>query len=202
MYYGYMNELEKLEKRRAYDREWKRKKYRENPIKARAKARLGYKKMRSIHERVEKYRAYHRAYDKEWRKNNPQYLISHREQMRSWYKKNSHVIYVRRRQKPYEKLATTIRTRIRQLLKLGYKSESTEKLLGITAKELKIYLEERFKQGMSWDNYGFRGWHVDHIRPLSSFDLTKKEEQKQAFHYTNLQPLWAKENMQKGAKMV
>lgn len=87
-------------------------------------------------------------------------------------------------------------------MKHGYKSDKTEKLIGITIKELKLYIEKQFKDDMTWDNYGFYGWHIDHIIPLSSFDLTKAEEQKKAFHYTNLQPLWAKENMQKGSKIL
>ena len=51
---------------------------------------------------------------------------------------------------------------------------------------------------MSWDNYG--DWHIDHIRPCCSFDLSKIEEQEKCFHYSNLQPLWAEENMTKGGK--
>ena len=51
---------------------------------------------------------------------------------------------------------------------------------------------------MSWGNYG--KWHVDHIRPCASFNLVNEEEQKKCFHYTNLQPLWAKDNLSKGSK--
>lgn len=53
---------------------------------------------------------------------------------------------------------------------------------------------------MSWENRGNFGWHVDHIKPCASFDLTKPEEQAKCFHYTNLQPLWARENIAKGDK--
>jgi hypothetical protein len=51
---------------------------------------------------------------------------------------------------------------------------------------------------MNWENQG--EWHIDHILPCASFDLTKEEEQRKCFHYTNLQPLWAKDNMIKGSK--
>jgi len=60
------------------------------------------------------------------------------------------------------------------------------------------HLESQFDDEMSWGNYGL--WHIDHIQPCSSFDLSKEEEQKECFNYNNLQPLWAFDNLSKGAK--
>jgi len=71
-------------------------------------------------------------------------------------------------------------------------------LLGCTIKEFKQHIESQFSEGMSWDNHG--EWHIDHIKPISSFDLTQEAEQKKAFHYLNVQPLWAIDNMRKGSK--
>ena len=73
------------------------------------------------------------------------------------------------------------------------------KLCGCSLEKLKQHLESQFTEGMTWDNKG--DWHVDHIKPCASFDLTNPEEQKKCFHYTNLQPLWALDNMKKGAKL-
>jgi len=72
-------------------------------------------------------------------------------------------------------------------------------MLGCTINELWIHLEKQFKQGMTRQNHG--KWHIDHIIPCVSFDLTKPEEQSKCFHYTNLQPLWASENLAKGSKI-
>lgn len=58
-------------------------------------------------------------------------------------------------------------------------------------------MERQFKPGMSWDNYGQYGWHIDHIKPLARFDLRDPVQVKQAWHYTNLQPLWWHENLAK-----
>ena len=73
-------------------------------------------------------------------------------------------------------------------------------LLGCTLKELKVYLEDQFVEGMSWENYG--EWEVDHIMPCASFDLTDEVQQQRCFHYSNLQPLFAVENRQKSAKIT
>jgi hypothetical protein len=69
--------------------------------------------------------------------------------------------------------------------------------LGCSIDELKTYLESKFELDMSWDNYGRKGWHIDHIVPLCKFDLSNKVELERACHYTNLQPLWANDNLAK-----
>jgi hypothetical protein len=92
-------------------------------------------------------------------------------------------------------------TRIRKALG-GYikKSKKTQDLIGCSIEQLWVHLEKSFKTGMTRENYG--KWHMDHIRPCASFDLSKPEEQYKCFHYTNLQALWAHENFSKGSKYV
>ena len=98
------------------------------------------------------------------------------------------------------KLRKHLRSRLKSAIKHNFKAGSAIRDLGCTIFELKVYLESKFEIGMSWENYGFYGWHIDHIKPLSSFDLTDREQLLQAVHYTNLQPLWAKDNLSKGNK--
>lgn len=81
------------------------------------------------------------------------------------------------------------------------KSKKTMELLGCSIDELKIHLESKFQEGMNWENYGLKGWHIDHIIPCAFFDLTKEEEQRKCFHYTNLQPLWWIDNIKKSDKI-
>jgi hypothetical protein len=78
------------------------------------------------------------------------------------------------------------------------KTDSSIKLLGCNVEEYKIYLESKFTEGMTWDNYGLEGWHIDHILPCASFDLTDPEQQKICFNFSNTQPLWAFQNLAKG----
>jgi len=77
------------------------------------------------------------------------------------------------------------------------KSLKTVQYLGCSIAELMEYLQKQWQPGMSWDNHALNGWHIDHIRPCASFDLTDIEQQKLCFHYTNLQPLWAEDNLRK-----
>jgi hypothetical protein len=92
------------------------------------------------------------------------------------------------------KLSNYLRSRLTHAVR-GKNIGSAVRDLGCTIEELKAHLESKFLPGMSWDNYGRTGWHIDHIVPISSFDLTVLEELKKACHYTNLQPLWAKDNI-------
>lgn len=96
------------------------------------------------------------------------------------------------------KIKSNLSIRMRKFFKKNGKR--TIDFIGCSIDELKIHLESKFQNGMSWDNYGLYGWHVDHIRPCTSFDLSKKEEQEKCFHYTNLQPLWAIDNIKKSNK--
>jgi hypothetical protein len=77
---------------------------------------------------------------------------------------------------------------------------SSSRLLGISLAGFRQHLESLFQPGMTWANYGPRGWHIDHKRPLASFLLPA--QQAEAFHYTNLQPLWWRDNLAKGAKIA
>lgn len=105
------------------------------------------------------------------------------------------------------RIICNLRTRLNDALKYNSKSKSAVKLIGCSIKKLKQHLQKQFKKGMNWKNWGTgyhgRGrieWHIDHIIPIASFDLSKPKEQLKCFHYTNLQPLWAEENIKKGAK--
>lgn len=104
------------------------------------------------------------------------------------------------------KLCIILRGRLYSALKRESKAGSAVKDLGCSIRELKIRLESTFytrKTGeeMSWSNYGRKGWHIDHRIPLSSFDLTNREDFLKAVHYTNLQPLWAEDNLYKGDRV-
>ena len=98
------------------------------------------------------------------------------------------------------RLASNLRGRIRKIVNRVARTGSAVKDLGCSIDEFQTYLESKFEPGMTWENHSQLGWHVDHIIPLSSFNLTDSEQFKKACHYTNLQPLWAKDNLKKSDK--
>ncbi len=120
------------------------------------------------------------VHSKNWRTKNKERVNAYR---REFYKNN-----------PIAKLRHNLRKRISRSLRSGSCIEN----LGCTLEQLKVHLESKFQNGMTWENYGRHGWHVDHIRPLSAFDLTDVSQLKVACHYSNLQPLWATDNLRKG----
>ena len=106
----------------------------------------------------------------------------------------------RNREDPYFRLSNRLRERLRKILRRSgeAKSSSTLEMTGCNWHELRRHFENQFADGMSWENMG--EWHIDHIRPCASFDLTDPEQQRQCFHYSNLQPLWASHNQRKSDK--
>lgn len=144
-----------------------------------------------------------------------------REAINLWkreYRKTHKNEYVLRNKSRREKLVdktsdftitNKIRKRVWRYLKRKIKGKGhhhkdkgleTTTLLGCSFEQFKFHIESLFQPGMSWANWTFNGWHLDHIRPISSFDSQNKEELKKVWHYTNLQPIWAKDNLEKGAK--
>lgn len=108
----------------------------------------------------------------------------------------------KRMKDPIFKLLNNLRTRTKDyLFKMNnFSDEKLKSIIGCSADELITHFESQFKEGMSWDNYGFYGWHIDHIIPLSS--AKNEEELLKLSHYTNLQPLWMLENIKKGNKII
>lgn len=106
----------------------------------------------------------------------------------------------RRREDPIYRLACNLRARISNAIKRNSKSASTMILIGCSVPELKTHLESMFYGGMTWENYGVL-WHVDHRKPCASFDLSDPNQQLECFHYLNLQPLTAEENLRKHSKL-
>lgn len=105
----------------------------------------------------------------------------------------------RRRQDPAQRLLHALRVRLCQALNgLEKKEAATKELVGCSIEQLWSHLEAQFQPGMTRENYG--DWHVDHVRPCASFDLADPAQQRECFHFSNLQPLWARDNLAKGAR--
>jgi hypothetical protein len=86
------------------------------------------------------------------------------------------------------------------MLQHGAKLETSRKYLGCSIEHLREHLESKFVENMNWENYG--DWHIDHIIPCASWDLSKQDEIHKCFHYTNLQPLWGIDNILKSDNYI
>lgn len=82
----------------------------------------------------------------------------------------------------------------------GSKGRAVE-LLGCSIETFRGHIESQFQAGMSWANYGLHGWHIDHIMPCAVFDLRDPEQVARCFHYTNMRPVWAHDNLRKSSRV-
>lgn len=129
-------------------------------------------------------------------------------QIREHYSQNKESILAQKKEYKREKYQTDpeyrlkvlLRNRFKRAIKNNFKSSSVMDLIGCTIQELRDYLKERFVDGMTWENYG--EWHIDHIKPCASFDLSDPKQQQECFHYSNLQPLWGIDNLKKADKIL
>lgn len=136
---------------------------------------------------------------KRWAAKNPEKVKAAAARSRSTLEKRR-VIYKKTASDPMAKLRMAIRDRMRSAIKRNGWSKGggkTPEYLGCDWERVRNHLEKQFREGMGWHNHGFYGWHIDHIMPLSSAKTI--EELIPLLHYTNLQPLWASENMKKWA---
>ena len=129
----------------------------------------------------------HRTWEKSWRNNNREKILNRRKE--------------RIKQNPSLKLRNTIARRILLTLKKSKisKNNKTSELLGAEIETVKRWIEQQFNGEMSWENHG-KIWHIDHIKPCCSFDLTIPQQQFECFNYKNLRPLLKEENLKKAAE--
>jgi hypothetical protein len=135
---------------------------------------------------------------KRYETNKDQYLANQREykkkpEIREWHRQYE------REKKQNDlswRLSKSLRDRLYKAVTRDAKLSSSKKLVGCSIDELKLHLEKQFTEDMNWDNYGT--WHIDHIKPCISFDLTDPNQQQECFHFNNLRPLWGFENRSKG----
>lgn len=155
------------------------------------------------YENIEKVREWGRENSKNQRINNKQKCQdlknnSYRKNIEHYRKQRTEYENKKRNENIQHRIKSNLRSRMISALKNGKKLDTTINLLGCSVNELKKHLECKFDNNMTWNNYG--RWHIDHIKPCALFDLTDLKQQQECFHYTNLQPLWAFDNISKGKK--
>jgi len=185
---------ERKDKKAQYDKEYRVK----NKDKIRERNQKFYlENTETIKKRLqtESYKEWKIVYDREY------YLKTKEDGSRNAYVRKYY--HSKREEDPTFGLDSKLRCRINSAIQnqRGKKAYKTIELLGCSVAQCRQYLESQFTEDMSWSNHSRKGWHIDHIRPCSSFDLTDPEQQKECFHYTNLQPLWAEDNLKKSDKL-
>ncbi len=140
-------------------------------------------------------------YAKGYRQKNKDRIKEYQKNVRSKTKKQKRERHKKRyREDILYKITHNLRSRVKQAIRCGLKTEKTITLLGCTTSQLKNHIESLFTDGMNWEVFMTGDIHIDHIKPCAKFDLTKKDEQLACFNYKNLQPLWWQDNLIKGSK--
>lgn len=142
---------------------------------------------------------------KKYRDEHPERIkqITAKSRSKQTSKEKKRLAKIRRRLSPKNRLNEAIRAGVSRSLNESKGGRSWEGLVGYSADKLRKHLEKQFKDGMTWDNYGLYGWHVDHILPISKFNFkdATDEDFKRCWALKNLQPLWAKDNLSKNNKI-
>ena len=162
--------------------------------------RLGKQKEYNLENKT-KIREYLKTYSKSYYRENREKIL-----MQTNKYKHENKEHINKMQREYYN--QNINYRIKSIMwrmitmKIKYKTKKMIALLGCTIKEFKEHFESLFTVGMTWEKFMNGEIHIDHILPCSAFELQNSEEQEICFHYTNLQPLWAKDNISKGKKIL
>jgi len=136
-----------------------------------------------------------------WKKEHPLEMKLHRKKYKEKHKTELNKKFkIKEKTDPQFKIINRLRHRVNMVCKAKNvkKNYRFKKYIGCSPAKLIAYLESKFSSGMTKENYG--KWHIDHIKPCVSFDRSDPTWQLKCFHYTNLQPLWAEENLKKGSK--
>jgi hypothetical protein len=167
-------------------------------------------------EEVCDYHKSHQQESKQYYLNNREQILKQTTEYKKAHQKERHEYYLKNKDKQREqnkisrknriktdtqfKLSIYLRSAIHRSLKNNTKTGKAIDLMGCSWDFLKQHLESQFNNGMDWKNYGRKGWHIDHIKPISKFDLRLANEQRKCWNYTNLQPLWWYDNLKKSNK--
>jgi hypothetical protein len=211
-YYEQNREKIKERKKAHYQQNAEKKKEQMKAYREQNREKINERQKAWYQQNSEKKKAYYEQNREKYKAYYKQNADKIKEYGKAWEKQNrdKRRIYERNKRKTdlNYKLSDNLRRRVRKVLDGKCKSKKTMDLIGCSADFLKKYLENQFQPGMSWNNYGNPNgdhsecWHMDHIVPCASFDdLDDPKQQQKCFHYSNLQPLWAKDNMSKGAKI-
>ena len=191
---------------------WHRKNYQQKGDKIREYGKSWYQENRERKLAVgkawrDKNRVKFKATQKRWEKNNPDKVHAKQRRMYQKHKVKRNKASTAANKRRYHadptfRMRTAMYRHLNKTIARQHMTAHCQEILGCTFEQLKSHLESQFKAGMTWANYGLRGWHIDHRLPISKHDLTNPDHIRRCFHFSNLQPLWWDENIRKSNKIL